>query len=158
MLGAVFIVLTVLSSALCQDCPIVRSSDLGSTDVPSNDGLLGYHYALQGAQVAIEEIEIVCLSQGEMRNEYHSASVIANVETTFNTSLQKQLIQLDLQCANGGWMLLQPVKEVSGSTAQRIDCISCKGSESGSSSLEHCVGKVTANFCKGDYYCKIVPF
>ena len=75
--------MTVLSSALGQDCPIFQASarDLGSTGVPSTDGILGDNRRIP---IAIQEINIVCLSQGETRDMYRFASVVAQLNVLSN--------------------------------------------------------------------------
>ena len=143
MLGAVFIVLTVLSSALGQDCPIVQASDLGSTDTDalSNGGILGRTYS---DPIAIQEMNIVCLSQGETRDTYRFASVVVHIVILIDI-VGESLPHLDLECSSGVWISSSRSVSVSSATLTtrlRTDCISCIDSRFDplSSTEEHCIG------------------
>ena len=93
-----------MSIAGGQQCQRITGSDLGSSNSPSQSGLIAQSFvAVGGDNVAAPFIQIlafhiVCEAAGNQRNTYRYASLIAN----YTSNSQAALSQFDYQCTSSG--------------------------------------------------------
>ena len=136
-----------------QDCSLPQISDLGDTTAPSPLGLLPATFALLTNQgfpaLQIHQLNIVCLSQGSVRDTYGSTSLVvryfdAQSSTTFT-------IQVDYRCdesgewANGRFASLLLFPTATLTTQLRTDCAICQNPQGiqtyTPTAEEHCAGE-----------------
>ena len=136
-----------------QDCPLPRISDLGDTNTPSPLGLLPATLALLRGQgfpaLQILQLNIVCLSQGSVRDTYGSTSLVVQYFDAQRSTTST--IQVDYQCGESGeWvngqfasLLLFPRATLT--TQLRMDCAICINPQSTQTytptAEEHCAGE-----------------
>ena len=88
-----------LISVEAQNCSIVTESDLGNPSMLSSEGIIS---AVQGrALVQVLQINIVCLSSGQRRNTYSTASVLARyncLNCTASMMMQELVNQFTFPC------------------------------------------------------------
>ena len=121
------ILISVLSFARTQvDCPAFNVSDLGATDMPTQDGLVGSAFAAvsgdtaRPASLQVHNSNIVCLRSGQTRDTYTGVSVVVNYTCTGTRSEcsgNPILSQFEFECVTN------PVRwapSVGGSTANII--------------------------------------
>ena len=136
--------LPVAWTQVTSECPMIQTSEIGSTVSPGTDGLIARSYVLQpGDDPQLPNVQlfvsnIVCLATGPTRERYRSVSLIANFSCSGaacnNNNVAWQVAQFHFECIQGAWSAsLQgstdflrtdsPVGTLS--TALRRDCSLC---------------------------------
>ena len=138
------ILISVLSFARAQvDCPAFNVSELGATDMLTQDGLVRAALAAvrgdpsNSVSVQVHGSNIVCLRSGRTQDTYSGVSVVVNYtcpgapdECTGNPILS----QFDFECVAGTWApsvdgsadnIITTPPDGSLSTTQRTDCGVC---------------------------------
>ena len=121
------VVLTCAPTANGQDCQILQISDLGDTTTPSSTGLLPASILRNGSPplLQIHQLNIVCLSQGSVRDTYGSTSVVVHFFDEQRDS--NSTYQVEYRCENGTWrfetLILFPTATLA--TQLRVDCAIC---------------------------------
>ena len=131
-------------------CAELQASDLGSTDSPSNTGLLATTIGSTSGEssnpsIRILQVNTVCLGQSQVRDRYRSTSVVVR----YLRDGAEVTAQVEYQCdANGMWDFgNSPVVNTSSManlmTATRTNCIICIEPTTGvpASPIEHCAGQ-----------------
>ncbi len=141
----------VIRSQTGTDCPMVETSDLGSTTGTSNTGLLAaslLSIAADNAAPSVQLLEFntVCLTQGSRSGFYSFTSIVARYRNSDNT---EATVQVDYQCTANEWS--QTILGSSGvvttspaanlTTPLRNDCGACTSpSTFPSDAINHCIG------------------
>ncbi len=141
----------VIKSQTNTDCPMVETSDLGSTTGISSTGLLAaslLSIATDNAAPSVQLLEFntVCLTQGSRSGLYSFTSIVARYRNSDGT---EETIQVDYQCTANAWS--QTILGSSGvvttspaatlTTTLRNDCGTCiSPSTLPSDLINHCIG------------------
>ena len=137
------ILVSVLSFARAQvDCPAFNLSELGSTDMLTQDGLIGAAFQAVGGEqsqavrVQVHDTNIVCLRSGQTRDTYSQVSVVVNYTCAgiFSCTGNPTLSQFEFECVAGTWTarvdestanIITTPPNGSLSTTLRTDCAVC---------------------------------
>ena len=138
------ILISVLSFARAQDdCAAFNVSDLGATDMPTQDGLIGSALAAVSGDpslpvsVQVYDSNIVCLRSGQTRDTYSGVSVVVNYTCTGTPSQcsgNSILSQFEFECVAGTWTasvggsannIITTPPDGNLSTTLRTDCGVC---------------------------------
>ena len=119
------------------DCPVLDIEDLGSTDMPSTNGLLAAALAANGSQssVLINSFFITCFAQGAVQDSYRYLSVVVMYSQAPG---DKELaVQMEVVCNqtrvwtyaradfDGHPSLTSPPDATDSNFKARKDCIIC---------------------------------
>ena len=143
------LMLVPLACSQSSNCPLLLDSQLGDTSNTSTEGLLAEALREEsgGDDVSLQilETQTVCLSQGTVKDTYHSVSVVVRYRESGG---MEEEVQVEYQCTDGEWgfgnqssVTLEPVGNLS--TALRTDCSLCikPNISAESTAEEHCVCK-----------------
>ena len=110
-LAVSLILISVLSFARAQvDCPLFNVSELGTTDMPTQGGLIGAAFgAVSGdpspVSVQVHDSNIVCLTSSRTRDTYSGVSVVVDYTCTGGSRSEctgnPTRSQFEFECATG---------------------------------------------------------
>ncbi len=141
----------VIKSQSDTDCPMVETSDLGSTTGISSTGLLAVALLSIAADntapsIQLLEFNTVCLTQGSRSGFYSFTSIVARY---MNSDGTEATVQVDYQCTANAWShtilgssgVITTSPAATLATPLRNDCGACTPpSTFPSDVINHCIG------------------